>query len=57
MTGGVAETDCLPEALPALQLHCRKSWRNISFPSDISELFHEDITVLDTGKGVETRLN
>jgi hypothetical protein len=25
-------------------LHCRKSWRNISFPSDISELFHEDIT-------------
>jgi hypothetical protein len=24
-------------------LHCRKSWRNISFPSDISELFHEDI--------------
>jgi hypothetical protein len=24
--------------------HCRKSWRNISFPSDISELFHEDIT-------------
>jgi hypothetical protein len=26
-----------------LELHCRKSWRNISFPSDISELFHEDI--------------
>jgi hypothetical protein len=25
-------------------LHCCKSWRNISFPSDISELFHEDIT-------------
>jgi hypothetical protein len=24
--------------------HCRKSWRNISFPSDFSELFHEDIT-------------
>jgi hypothetical protein len=24
--------------------HCCKSWRNISFPSDISELFHEDIT-------------
>jgi hypothetical protein len=24
--------------------HCRKSWRNISSPSDISELFHEDIT-------------
>jgi hypothetical protein len=27
-----------------LNLHCRKSWRNISFPSDISKLFHEDIT-------------
>jgi hypothetical protein len=25
-------------------LYCRKSWRNISFPSDISERFHEDIT-------------
>ncbi len=24
-------------------IHCRKSWRNNSFPSDISELFHEDI--------------
>jgi hypothetical protein len=25
-------------------LHCRKSWRIISFPSDISELFYEDIS-------------
>jgi hypothetical protein len=24
-------------------VHCRKSWRNISSPLDISELFHEDI--------------
>jgi hypothetical protein len=24
-------------------VHCHKSWRNISSPSDISELFHEDI--------------
>ncbi len=30
--------------LPLLASHCRKSWRNISFPSDFSELFHEDIT-------------
>ncbi len=28
----------------AIQLHCRKSWRNIYVPSDISKLFHEDIT-------------
>jgi hypothetical protein len=27
-----------------LELHCRKNWRNIYFPSDIFELFHEDIT-------------
>jgi hypothetical protein len=25
-------------------VHCRKSWKNIYAPSDISELFHEDIT-------------
>jgi hypothetical protein len=25
-------------------MHCRKIWRYISSPSDISELFHEDIT-------------
>jgi hypothetical protein len=27
-----------------LLTHCRKSWRNISSPSDISELVHGDIT-------------